>query len=202
MKKIILLFGLTLLLTACGTSDSTKGTTDSETIKKTDTTDVKENDAEPVDAVVNEPQTPKVNLNEVVTITDFAEFAVKGNVFGKVINPPSPGSFYTYYENKEVDQIYLDTIISIKSLLTSGKSSDEFASVKIIYDSKYEYSTFSSIEDAGGSDFTYTNITDIEPLQNGVLHYLASVPSSIESDGKPLKAIITINGTEYEQIIR
>lgn len=202
MKKIILLFGLTLLLTACGNSDSIKGATDSETTNKTNVTDVKEMDAEPVDAVVEEPQTPKVNLNEMITIADFAEFTVKGNTFGKVINPPNPGSFYTYYENKEIDQIYLDTTISIKSLLTSGKSSDEFASVKVIYDSKYEYSTFSSIEDAGGSDFTYTNITDIEPLQTGTLHYLASVPSSIESDSKPLKAIITINGTEYEQIIR
>lgn len=51
--------------------------------------------------------------------------------------------------------------ISIKSLLESGKSADEFASVTIKYDGKYEYNTFSTIEENGGADFSYTNITSI-----------------------------------------
>lgn len=198
MNKIFLNVALmSVLLTACGSAE----TKEKEEVK-TDETQSAEVTEEKGKVVKEEPKTPTLNLNETVIIEDFAEITVTANNFGKTINPPNPGSFYTYYENKEADQIYLDTVISIKSLLTSQKSADEMASVKIIYDNKYEYVSFSVIEDQGGADFTYTNITGIEPLQTGTLHYLASLPLSAETDGKPLKAVISINGDTYEQIIR
>lgn len=206
MKKISLIVLVALFLVACGSTDSTNNSSEEteKTVEKDEATTTENNEEteQKEEVVKEEPKIEAINLDETKLIEDFAEITVKSNKFGKVINPPNPGSFYSYYENKEVDQIYLDTIISVKSLLTSGKSSDEFADVKIIYDNKYEYNTFSVIEENGGADFTYTNITGIEPLQTGVLHYLASVPTEIENDGKPLKAIITINGEEYEQVIR
>lgn len=98
--------------------------------------------------------------------------------------------------------MFLNTVITVKSLQTSGKSASDFVNVKIIYDNKYEYTTFSTLEEDGGANFTYTNITNIEPLQSGVLHFLASVPSNIENDGKPLIAVISVKGNTYEHIIR
>jgi len=200
MKKYLLhvfLLCCAFALVACG---STNTESENDTVEKTEvssgTPEVKE------EVVKEEPATLTVNTGEVLTVEDYAEITVKENKFGQVINPPNPDSFYTYYENKEQGEIFLDTVISIKSLLTSQKSSDEFVSVKIVYDDKYEYTTFSTIEEQGGTDFTYTNITSIEPLKTGTLHFLASLPSEVESDGKPLKAIITINGEDYEQIIR
>lgn len=202
MKKLLLIFCSVIVLSACGSSESTN----SSDSKTSNSTEKQESESAAVankeEEVVEETKTPALNLNEVLVLEDFAEITVKSNTFGKVINPPSPGSFYSYYENKEDDQIYLDTVISIKSLLTSAKSSDEFADVKIVYDNKYEYNSFSIIEDQGGADFTYTNITGIEPLQTGTIHFLSSVPVQVESDGKPLKAVITVNGETYEQIIR
>ncbi len=195
---------MVIALTACGSTD-TSSQSSSENTGSTDNqeTPVKENDKE-IEEVIEQPQpqTPVIKLGEVIAIDDFAEITVTNNSFGKRIDPPNPASFYSYYENKEAEETFLDTVITLKSLLTSAKSSDEFVDVKIVYDNKYEYRTFSAIEDNGGSDFTYTNITSIEPLKSGVLHFLASVPLAVESDGKPLKAVITINGTEYEQIIR
>lgn len=143
-----------------------------------------------------------IEKGQSILIDDYCEFIIVDTVFAKKILPPTPGSFYTYYEVKEVDTTYLDIIVDIKSLLTTGKTADEFATVKVIYNDKYEYSTFSTIEDGGGSDFTYTNITLIEPLKNGTLHFLAEVPESVASGTEPIKAIITIGKQEYKHNIR
>ncbi|MEK5432569.1 hypothetical protein MKY88_17000 [Lysinibacillus sp. FSL R7-0073] len=65
---------------------------------------------------------------EVLTITkgntlvvdNYAEITINNNDFGKQISPPNPCSVYTYYQNEEEGEVYLDTIISVKSLLTTG----------------------------------------------------------------------------------
>ena len=204
MRKLYLLLLATFVLTACGDTGTTESVDKTPQKNSADANldTVNEENAKESEVAPEEVEINKINSNELKIIEDFAEITVKNNTFGKRIDPPSPGSFYTYYENEEENQIYLDTVISTKSLLTAGKSSDEFMKVKIVYDNKYEYTTFSTIEEDGGSNFTYTNITSIEPLQTGVLHFLASLPAEVETDGKPLKAIITVNGEEYEQIIR
>ncbi len=201
MKKLALLLWVSMLLVACGQSDKNNNSDSNpkESVGKNAEEEVSENN--------NENET---EVEEVLTITkgnalvvdNYAEITINNNVFGKQISPPNPNSMYTYYKNEEEGEVYLDTIISVKSLLTTGQSSDEFLNVKIIYDGKYEYTTFSTREDRGGADFTFTNITSIEPLKTGTLHFIASVPEQVEKDGKPLKAIITVKGKKYEQIIR
>lgn len=204
MKKLILLLSLSIILAACG-NDSSKTQENNDSSTSTENVDTTENqEAEKVEIEENkeEPKIPTINAGEPAEVTDFAEITVQKAVFGKVINPPNPDSFYSYYENSEADETFLDTVIAVKSLLTSGRSADEFVNVKIVYDNKYEYLTFSTIEEGGGSDFTYTNITSIEPLKTGIIHYIASVPTQVETDGKPLKAVITVNGETFEYVIR
>lgn len=205
VKKLvsIFLFCLLLFLVACGSTTNTTNDKEPNANRADIENDVNvegEEEKGQTEVIIDEPLIPSVAIDEVIIIEDYAEITVKGNNFGKRIDPPNPGSFYSYYENDEQGQIFLDTIISVKSLLTAGKPSDEFLNVKIIYDDKYEYETFVVTEDRGGSDFTI--FTTIEPLQTSTLHFLASVPEQVENDGKPLKAIIMINGKEYEQIIR
>ncbi|MFF2089275.1 bZIP transcription factor [Paenibacillus sp. NPDC058174] len=161
------------------------------------------------EAPAEEPeQTPEtasslaVEVNKAVTIADFAEFTVTGTKFAKIVKPSKPGTFYTYYEAKEADTTYLAITIKLKSLLEGGKKADRFADVTVKYNDKYEYKTFSTIEDQGGADFTYTNITSIEPLKTATLLYLAEVPTEVETGTSPLKAVITMNDKEYELIIR
>lgn len=203
MKKLSLLLLVSILLVACGQSD--KNSSSDNSPKESDGKNVEEEVKSSENKEENEPEVEEVlaiTKGNVLVIDDYAEITINYNVFGKQISPPNPSSMYTYYKNEEEGEVYLDTSISVKSLLTTGQSSDEFVDVKIIYDEKYEYKTFSTIEDRGGEDFTFTNITSIEPLKTGTLHFLASVPEQVEKDGKPLKAIITVKGQTYEQIIR
>lgn len=97
-------------------------------------------------------------LNEPLIVPDFAEITLKKVNATARINPPKPDSYYTYYEVKDSSNILLDIVVNIKSLMPSGKTSDEFISAKVKYDNKYEYDSFSTIETGGGQDFTYTNI--------------------------------------------
>ncbi|MCE5171897.1 hypothetical protein LQV63_21690 [Paenibacillus profundus] len=108
-----------------------------------------------------------IEVNKAKEITDFAELTIKGAKFATKIEPPKSNSFYSYYEVKDASNTYFDVVIKVKSLLTVGKSADDFVSVKVMYDDKYEYNAFSVIEKDGGGDFTYTNITRIEPLKAG-----------------------------------
>ncbi|MCC3373817.1 hypothetical protein [Cohnella sp. REN36] len=136
-------------------------------------------------------------LNKATAIPDFAEMTVKKASFTAKVVPPKPDSFYTYYEVKDKENIYLDTVISIKSLLAESKSADEFASVKVKYDGKYEYDSFSTIEEQGGGNFTFTNISSIEPLKTRVLHFIAELPKEAAKDEKPVVITVTIEGKDY-----
>lgn len=204
MKKIIYLFTLCLFLVGCGSGET--GDLSSGADNQNDKIKSEPERAEP-EKQSEKPEKPKdekvlIEKGETVVIEDFSEFTLTDTKFGKKIEPPNPSSFYTYYEAKEEGTTYLDIIITVKSLLTSGKSADEFVSVKVMFNDKYEYRTFSTIEKDGGGDFTYTNITSIEPLKNGTLHFLAEVPEEVESGTEPLDVELTINGKEYTYKIR
>lgn len=138
-----------------------------------------------------------IEVNKAKEIADFAELTIKGAKLATKIETPKPNSFFSYYEVKDASNTYFDVVIKVKSLLTVGKSADDFVSVKVMYDDKYEYNAFSVIEKDGGGDFTYTNITRIEPLKAGTLHFLAEVPVEVAKDKKPIKVIISCNGEEY-----
>lgn len=154
------------------------------------------------DTAASSEASATIGKDETVTIPDFAELTVVRHQFSKTIKPSKPDSFYTYYEAKEPGTTYLAFTIRIKSLLTSGRTADEFADVYVKYDEKYDYRTFSTIEEQGGADFTYTNITSIEPLKTRTLVFLAEVPEEIEKDDKPLKALVSADGKSYEYLIR
>lgn len=182
-----------VFLTACSESDSS--------LEKTSKNAVKAAEEEEIE-IVEEPKMITATLGETFIAEDFAEMTIKQNNFTATVEPPNPAGYFTYYENKEAGQIYLDTVISIKSLLTSQQTADQFLTVEIIYDNKYEYITFSTIEKDGGSDLDFPSITQVVPLQTADIHYVALLPEEAETDGKPLKAIITVNGEKYEQVIR
>lgn len=204
MRKLLSTILCVMIITAfvgCG-NEKTKQTSDNSIEKKVETNkkDIKEDIKEEIKQ--DEPKFETISKDKTNKIDNYCEFTINSTKFGKKINPPKPNGAYTYYEVKEPGTTYLDTVISIKSLLTEGESADKFLTVKVIYDSKYEYETFSTIEQYGGADFTYTNITSIEPLKKGVVHFIAEIPEEVEKDKKPVAIVINTNNKELRYTLR
>lgn len=158
---------------------------------------------EPSPSATLTPEPDKhIELNKPLAIPDFAEITLTKAKFTSKVVPPKPDSFYTYYEVKDPSNIYLDIVLKVKSLLATEKGSDEFARVTVKYDDKYEYDSFSTIEESGGGNFTFTNITSIEPLKSGTLHYIAELPKESSEDNKSIQIYVSIQDTEYTYTLR
>lgn len=143
---------------------------------------------------------PTVTLGQPFTIPNFAEFTVKKVEFTNRVNPPNPDRYYSYYQVKTEGNIYLDTVVNVKSLLTSGRDADEFAHVTVVYDGRYEYRTFAPVEEPGGGDFDI--FSTLEPLKSVVIHFIAEVPKEIATDSKPVKVIISSSGQKFVYTLR
>ena len=93
--------------------------------------------------------------------------------------------------------------MNVKNLKTSAVKQDSLLSVKLKYDNNYEYTCMLVTEDASGEKLeTYPNLYSIDPLKNLKYRFVADVPKEIETDGKPLQAVITANGNIYVYNIR
>ncbi len=142
-----------------------------------------------------------IKLKDKVTKESKYEMTVVGYDFAKKVVPPNTSSFYTYYEAKEDGHQYLDIKIKYKNLDYTDITADDVGSVSIKFDNKYEYDGFCVIEDTD-KDFTYANITAIEPLTEDNLHYLIDVPDEVAKGKEPLTAYINIGSDKYELVIR
>ncbi|MFF2019552.1 bZIP transcription factor [Paenibacillus sp. NPDC058177] len=147
-------------------------------------------------------ETKAIVKGQPLVLDGVAEYTVTKTSFTKKIVPSKPGTFYTYYEAKEPDTTYLAITLKVKNLGGSGKGADTFADITVKYDNQYEYRTSSTIENKGGEDFTYTNITSVEPLKYGTLVFFATVPTEVQTSDKPLYADINIEGQSYRYTIR
>lgn len=143
----------------------------------------------------------KIKLNDKITKESKYEMTVVDYEFAKKILPPNTSSYYTYYEAKEDGHQYLDIKLNYKNLDYTDITADEVGSIKIKFANKYEYTSFSIIEDSDG-DFTYSNITSIAPLTTGKLHYLFDIPDEVANSSEPIVAYITIGKDMYELAIR
>ena len=147
----------------------------------------------------------EVKMMDKIVVQDYIEFTIQSDNFGKIINPTDSGPTITpnYTFNGNKGEIYLDILVTARNISTTELSeADNFMDIKIIYDNKEEFNSFTKFEKVGESKFTSLNNSIIKPLQTRVVHFLISVPASIERDGKPLKAVITANGEKYEYVIR
>lgn len=141
------------------------------------------------------PEKKIVKLGETISSEGFAQVKLTNLQFQKRVNPSNPKSFYTYYEVKDTNKIYLVLEVDVKNTKDSKLNADEVLGVNVTYNEKYKYDSFAVIEEAGGGDFNYANITSIDPLTTSKLYYLCEVPQEVK-DGK-VEIEININGEKY-----
>lgn len=143
-----------------------------------------------------------ITKDQVVTVENKCEFAVKGYTINSIIEPPHASGYYSYYE-ADAGNVYVDIKMDIKNLNNVAVDQDEILdSVKCIYDNNYEYNCFFVTEEDNGSNFQYTSIYDIKPLTSLSYHMLASVPEEIKNNSKPLYVLISVDGKEYKCVLR
>lgn len=134
-------------------------------------------------------------------VTANSEFYVDYSNITNDVMPPSPGNWYSHYEAEE-GKAFVDFCLAYKN--TSGKSvdADSVISANLKYADKYEYTGFSIIEEDSRSDFTYSNITSIAPLNTEYLHYLFTVPENIVNSSESIEISFSIDGNQYRYTVR
>lgn len=158
------------------------------------------NQTETVSAPKPTPTIQPIALGETV-ITENYEFTLNRAEFSYRVEPDAPPSWYTYYEAPD-NQVYLYLNVSIKNTQKHSLPCDEVYSVTVDYNSGYTYRGSFIADDTDG-DFTYANITSVEPLQTLGVHCLVACPEEAETSEHPMFATITMkDGSKYQYTIR
>ena len=190
--------------------NTTKKTVSNEKETKTVTSTVeKESTEKPKKSTVTStviPAEEKPAEIEEIKIGDTIEtegFSLKLNKveISRRVQPDVPPSYYTYYQ-AEADHTYIYVNASITNKEKYALECDEIYSVTADFDGGYEYKGFNIADDDDG-DFTYANITSVEPLATLGVHCLVDCPQIIEDESKPLYITLNLkNGSQYKYVIR
>ncbi len=141
------------------------------------------------------PKTEIVNLGDTLVSEEYAEITINSVEYLNILNPSNPDGYYNYYEVKDSNNIYLVLDVTVKNLKANSLDADRVMRVEGIYDDKYMYDGFSVIEEDDGSDFSYTNMTNIEPLKTARMYYLIDMPKEVQEGKVELK--INMNGKMF-----
>ena len=206
MKKLTLnlLLLLSLSLISCGQKNTISKPnvkqSDNETqssIKKEDnnenqdtTSNVKEENNENQDTTPPELFSVAGGTNKVPGI---CEYYLKDINVTTRIKPLIITKNASYYDVENANNIYIDVILDVYSLGNESKLADDIISTKIKIKNN-EYSCFSLVESADGSDFKKS--ASINPLETRTIHYVAKVPIADSTTGE-LEVILTINGKNF-----
>ena len=148
----------------------------------------------------HEEKIKEIMAGETVS-TEKYDFTVNRVEFSYRVEPDTPPSWYTYYDAPD-NEVYIYLNASVKNKQKNSVECDEIYSVTADYDDGYTYKGFNIADDTDG-DFTYANITSVEPLQTLGVHNLTACPKEVETSDKPLFLIITLkDGTKLKYTIR
>lgn len=170
--------------------------------KNDDKTSITSNDKVATDTISKNDdkinnESKEITLDDKVTIDNYCEFSINKSIISKTVNPANPASYYHYLDSAD-GKILVGLELKVKSLKNEAVLQNSIISGKLIYDDNYEYVCTVSTEKADGTDIeTFTNLYNIEPLETLKYFLISEVSEEIVDSGKPIKAIITVNGNSY-----
>lgn len=152
-------------------------------------------------SVESEPKViEEIKIGDTVETDGFA-FKLNRVELSSYVQPDNPPSYYTYYQ-AESEHTYIYVNASITNKEKHPLECDEIYSVTADFDGGYTYTGFNIADDSDG-DFSYANITSVEPLETLGVHCLVDCPRVVEEEGKPLFITITLkNGSKYKYTIK
>lgn len=152
------------------------------------------------ETVKKEEGIPEIKLGQTISTEDY-DFTLNKVELSYRVEPDYKPSYYHYYDAPE-NEIYVYVNASIKNKKKMSVDCDTIYTATVDYNDGYTYDGFHIADDYDG-DFTYANITDIDPLQTLGVHSLISCPEEVETSDAPLFVTIKIRGgEEYKYTIR
>lgn len=148
-----------------------------------------------------ENEIKEISVGEKVSTSNY-EFVINKVELSYDVLPENPPTYYTHYP-AEVGQVYIHIDADIYNTGKQSLKCDGVYSAEADYDNGYKYTGFSIAEDTDG-DFTYSNITSINPLQTLGVHCLINCPEVVETNKEaPLFVVIKLSdGSQYKCTIR
>ena len=139
---------------------------------------------------------------ETIKIEDYLEFTIQHHQVGKEINHSDPASLWTISHENE-DTIYVDLLLTVTNISDRELfESDDFIQISFYDDNQTEYAAHTIFERLDRNQFTRLDNSIVKPEQTRIVHYIAPVPKEVETDGRPVRAIISIKEELYEYIIK
>lgn len=120
-----------------------------------------------------------INIGETKTVGNV-EFTLEKLEFSHRVEPVEKPIFYSYYSPDGSD-VYVYVKANIKNISKNDISCDEIYDVEVIYNNDYSYDGFQVVQD-GSLGFTYSNITNIDPLTSRGVDTLISCPGEVETN--------------------
>lgn len=136
-----------------------------------------------------EKQKNMLVIGKEITDGETVSAVVEKVTFTNKVAPTITSGYHSYYEPAN-GKTFLDVKIKVKNLKGNDLQCDSIAGIKCVYDSKYEYSAQSCVEEDDGTDLTYSNITSIAPLDSTYMHYFMEVPKEVENGSVELEIYI------------
>jgi hypothetical protein len=144
----------------------------------------------------------EIEMGASYTIPDLCTFTVNFVELKKELLPPNKDGVYTYYPEED-GKTYVDVSVSVENLRETGRAVDDFGTMKVICDGKYEYDSQSTLESSNGSSFTPASISEIDPLTVETIHYFASIPNKVaEDESMTISIELTMLGNNYTLSVR
>ncbi|MBP1736903.1 MAG: hypothetical protein H6Q60_784 [Oscillospiraceae bacterium] len=138
-------------------------------------------------------------IGDVIT-TDDMEITLNSVKLSYDVLPDDTSSFYTHYQ-ADSGNVYIDVDVDVKNLQKQDLPCDDVMKVTADYNNGYEYSAFPIVEDSS-MGFTYSNITDIQPLETLGMRYLISCPEEVETSSNPLIVYFKIDNEQFSYTVR
>ena len=141
-----------------------------------------------------EDSTEKVGFGTVIKEDGVAEIVIKSTSYKTEVYPSDTSGYYTYYEIKNPNNIYLACNYDLTNLSSEAKGNIEnIISFQATFEGGYNYSGWSVVEDEPTKLNAYPNLL---PLTKYNSWCLIEVPNTLQDVSYTLNC--TINGKKYE----
>lgn len=138
-----------------------------------------------------------IHLGDTVTSEAHGAFSLTDVSFQRTIRPTNPSMFYSYYESKEEDHVYLVVTGTFKNLEESSATLDDSIDITALYHDKYTYTGF-VVGDVRGD---LRNFMQVDPLETVKFKYLLDVPIEVQQSTESLELNIQLKSAEPQKYI-